>query len=151
MGSAARADKPAAASAAMARNRKRLIGWGSIIYKNNDNSGIPASRPERNGMKVEKKKDGDLLTVFIEGTLDINTAPELKKELKGELEDVNKVVFDLKNTDYTSSAGLRVFLETFQILSKKGGTISMINVNPVFYDILKLSGFVDFLDIQRAE
>ncbi len=108
-------------------------------------------RPERNGMKVEKKKDGDLLTVFIEGTLDINTAPELKKELKGELEDVNKVVFDLKNTDYTSSAGLRVFLETFQNLSKKGGTISMINVNPVFYDILKLSGFVDFLDIQRAE
>ncbi len=102
-------------------------------------------------MKVDKKKDGDLLTVSIEGSLDINTAPELKKELKGELEDVNKVVFDLKNTDYTSSAGLRVFLEAFQILEKKGGTIAMINVNKVFYDILRLSGFTDFLDIQEAE
>ena len=102
-------------------------------------------------MKVDKVKEGDLLTVSIEGTLDINTAPELKKELMGELDDVNKVVFDLLKTDYTSSAGLRVFLETFQILGKKGGTISMINVNAVFYDILKLSGFTDFLDIQKAE
>ena len=43
-------------------------------------------------MNVEKQKDGDLLTVLIVGTLDINTAPELKKQLKGVLDDVNKVV-----------------------------------------------------------
>ncbi len=101
-------------------------------------------------MNVEKKKDGDVLTVLIEGTLDINTAPELKSQLKGKLDDVNKVIFDLQKTSYTSSAGLRVLLETFQVLHAKGGTMSMINVNEVFYDILKLSGFTDFLDIQRA-
>ena len=101
-------------------------------------------------MRVEKIKNGEVLTVKIEGTLDINTAPELKKELNGELEDVMKVVFDLQKTDYTSSAGLRVLLEIFQIMSKKSGAMSMINVNKVFYDILKLSGFTDFLDIQEA-
>ena len=102
-------------------------------------------------MNVVKKKDGDVLNVAIEGSLDINTAPELKNQLKGELDDVNKVIFDLAKTEYTSSAGLRVLLETFQILHAKGGTMSMINVNGVFYDILKLSGFTDFLDIQLAE
>ena len=102
-------------------------------------------------MTVEKQKDGDVLTVKIEGTLDINTAPDLKNQMQGELDDVSKVIFDLKGTDYTSSAGLRVFLECFQILEKKGGTIAMINVNPAFYDVLKLSGFTDFLDIQRTE
>ena len=35
-------------------------------------------------MKVEKIKNGEVLTVKIEGALDINTAPELKKELNGE-------------------------------------------------------------------
>ena len=101
-------------------------------------------------MRVETIKNGEVLTVKIEGALDINTAPELKKELNGELEDVMKVVFDLQKTDYTSSAGLRVLLEIFQIMSKKSGAMSMINVNKVFYDILKLSGFTDFLDIQEA-
>ena len=101
-------------------------------------------------MNVVKQKNGDVLTVKIEGNLDINTAPELKNQLKGELDDVSKVIFDLEKTDYTSSAGLRVLLEAFQILHAKGGTMSMINVNEVFYDILKLSGFTDFLDIQLA-
>ncbi len=102
-------------------------------------------------MNVEKIKNGDVLTVKIEGALDINTAPVLKKELSGKLDDVMNVIFDLQNTNYTSSAGLRVLLEVFQIMSKKSGKMSMINVKGVFYDILKLSGFTDFLDIQKAD
>ena len=101
-------------------------------------------------MKVTKQKEGDLLTVKIEGNININTAADLRKSLKGELEGVNKVIFDLKDTDYTSSAGLRVILETYQELCKKGGTMVMENVSKDFYDILKLSGFTDFLDIRQA-
>ena len=101
-------------------------------------------------MNVEKKKDGDVLTVKIAGSLDIKTAPELRNQIIGELEGASNVVFDLKETSYTSSAGLRVLLEAFQILNAKGGSMSMVNVNDVFYDILELSGFTEFLDIQRA-
>ena len=101
-------------------------------------------------MNVEKKKDGDVLTVKIIGSLDIKTAPELRNQIIGELEGASNVVFDLKETSYTSSAGLRVLLEAFQILNAKGGSMSMVNVNDVFYDILELSGFTEFLDIQRA-
>ena len=101
-------------------------------------------------MNVEKKKDGDVLTVKIAGSLDIKTAPELRSQIIGELEGASNVVFDLKETSYTSSAGLRVLLEAFQILNAKGGSMSMVNVNDVFYDILELSGFTEFLDIQRA-
>ena len=102
-------------------------------------------------MEIIKEKDGDVLTVKILGALDIKTAPELSKELKGQLDDINHVIFDLKGTDYTSSSGLRVLLETYQVLASKEGTMVMRNVQPSFYDILKLSGFTDFIDIQKVE
>ncbi len=101
-------------------------------------------------MNVNKKKEGDVLTVIIEGALDIKTAPELSKELKGELDDVKTLVFDLAGSEYTSSSGLRVFLDAFQTISKNGGSMSMINVNKTFYDILKLTGFTDFIDIRQV-
>ncbi len=102
-------------------------------------------------MTITKKKEAELLTVAIEGALDINTAPELAKELEGELDDVNEVYFDLGKTEYTSSAGLRVLLKTFQTLEKKNGRMVLKNVNEAFYDVLKLSGFTSFLEIEKAE
>ncbi len=57
-------------------------------------------------MTITKEKNADVLTVTIEGNLDINTAPKLTEALNGELDDVNQVIFDLEKTDYTSSAGL---------------------------------------------
>ncbi len=101
-------------------------------------------------MTIKKEKEGEVLVVSIEGTMDINTAPQLTDALEGELNDVNEVHFDLAKTDYTSSAGLRVFLRTFQILDKKDGRMVIENVNETFYDILKLSGFTDFLEITKA-
>ncbi|SCX84230.1 anti-sigma B factor antagonist [Lachnospiraceae bacterium XBB2008] len=102
-------------------------------------------------MNVKKTKDGDVLTVAIEGSLDIKTSPQLKEALKGELENVSSLIFDLADCNYTSSAGLRVILESYQILSERDGGLSIINANSVLYDTLKLSGFTDFIDIKRAE
>ncbi len=102
-------------------------------------------------MKIIKQKEQDELTVKIEGALDIKTAPELSKEVMGELEGVKNLSFDLAGTDYISSSGLRVILGAFQVIAKNGGSMSIINVNEEIYDILKLSGFTDFIDIRQAQ
>lgn len=102
-------------------------------------------------MNVKKIKDGNVLTVAIEGSLDIKTSPQLKEAMKGELDDVYGLIFDLSDCTYTSSAGLRVILESYQILSDRGGNLSIINANTVLYNALKLGGFTDFIDIKRAE
>ena len=100
-------------------------------------------------MNIAKEKDGSRLTVSIEGSLDIRTAPDLSKALEGELDNVNEVYFDLSGTSYTSSAGLRVLLKTFQVMEAKDGRMVLKNVNEDLYDVLKLSGFVDFLEIEN--
>ena len=100
-------------------------------------------------MTVTKEKNGNVLNVAIEGDVDINTAPVLQQELDGELDDVTEVIFDLKNTGYTSSAGLRVFLGTYQILDDKDGRMVLKNVNESFMSILEVTGFTDFLEIEN--
>ena len=102
-------------------------------------------------MEINKEIVGDILTVKIKGSLDINTAPGLSKTLKGALDNVKEVVFDLGDSDYTSSAGLRVLLETYQIMDKKKGKMLIKNVCDALYDTLKLSGFTDFIDIHKKE
>ena len=100
-------------------------------------------------MTVEKKKDGNRLYVSIAGALDIATSPQLQAALEGELDDVSEVVFDLKETEYTSSSGLRVLLGTYQILEKKEGRMGLRNVSKPFFDILKMTGFTDFIEIEN--
>ena len=97
-------------------------------------------------MTVKKEKTGDTLLISVEGAIDINTSPQLD----GELDDVNLIIFDLKESTYTSSSGLRVMLGTYQIMEKKGGRMILRNVNKLFYDILKMSGFTDFIEIESA-
>ena len=99
-------------------------------------------------MEVTKQKNGDVLTVSISGSIDIKTAPILRQELDGELDDVNEVIFDLAETTYTSSAGLRVILGAYQILEEKDGRMVLKNVNETFMGILEMTGFTDFLDIE---
>ncbi len=100
-------------------------------------------------MTVTKEKDGNILTVTIEGEVDAKTAPQLREEMEGELDDVMEVYFDLKDCTYTSSAGLRVFLGAYQILEEKDGRMVLRGVNDAFYDILETTGFTDFLEIER--
>ena len=43
-------------------------------------------------MTVEKKMDGDTLTLSLSGRLDTTTAPDLEKVIVGELPDIQKAM-----------------------------------------------------------
>ena len=100
-------------------------------------------------MTVKKEKSGEKLTVTTEGTVDIKTAPQLRDALEGEIDDVMEVIFDLKGTDYFSSAGLRVILGVYQDLDDKDGRMVVKNVNDELMEILEMTGFTDFLEFEN--
>ena len=73
-------------------------------------------------MTINMNRDGDTLTVGLEGRPDTTTAPELESELRPALKDgVTELIIDLKALDYVSSAGLRVLLSAQKIMNKQGG------------------------------
>ncbi|MCR5237223.1 MAG: STAS domain-containing protein [Lachnospiraceae bacterium] len=96
-------------------------------------------------MTVTKKQDGNMLTVSIDGKLDALTSPQLEKEL-GNLNGIDNLVLDLKDLIYTSSAGLRVFLNAQKIMDDQGDMVIR-NANEEVMDIFKETGFDKLLYI----
>lgn len=98
-------------------------------------------------MQINQTKDGDTLTVGLEGRLDTTTAPQLEGELRTALTGVKELVMDLSKLDYVSSAGLRVLLSAQKVMNRQGSMIIR-NVKPEIMDIFDVTGFVDILNIE---
>ena len=98
-------------------------------------------------MTINKTLNGSNLLVELGGRLDTTTAPELESVIQGELNDVKELVFDFKNLEYISSAGLRVLLSAQKIMNKNG-SMKIINVNEMINEIFEVTGFIDILTVE---
>lgn len=100
-------------------------------------------------MTITKEKDHDTLTVTLKGRLDTTTAPELEKEMQTALTGITRLVFDLTELTYVSSAGLRVLLSCQKTMNKQGEMIVR-GANDDVMDIFEITGFTDILNIEKA-
>lgn len=98
-------------------------------------------------MVINKVKNGEVLTVELEGRLDTTTAPELEEALKTEFDGITKLEFDFSKLEYISSAGLRVLLSSQKVMNKQGSMVVK-NVNESINEIFEVTGFVDILTIE---
>ena len=93
-------------------------------------------------MTITKNIEGSKSTIVLGGRLDTVTAPEFECS-----ENAEELVIDLKDLDYTSSAGLRVFLKAQKIMIKKG-SLKVVNVKEEVMEIFEITGFSEMLDIE---
>ena len=98
-------------------------------------------------LNITKDGSGADLTVSLEGRLDTTTAPMLESELKGSLEGVQGLVFNMEKLQYISSAGLRVLLSTQKTMNQQG-EMKIVNVNEIVMEILDVTGFSGILTIE---
>lgn len=98
-------------------------------------------------MEINKKLEGEALTVSLIGRLDTTTAPQLEGELKDSLEGVKELTLDFAALEYISSAGLRVLLSTQKIMNVQG-SMKVINVNDEIKEVFEITGFNDILTVE---
>lgn len=106
-------------------------------------------------MELSSKTNGSVRVVAVNGSLDALTAPELADALSTELREGHTLlVADLSGLDYTSSAGLRVLLNTVKEARSKGGDLRLAGVQANVNKVLDLSGFMSimksFADVDAA-
>ena len=99
-------------------------------------------------MEITHELNDTQLTVKIAGRLDTTTSPELESFLRDKLIDVKKLIIDLSDTQYVSSAGLRVFLFAYKELNKNSGSVVLREPNVYVADVLDATGFTDFITIE---
>jgi anti-anti-sigma factor len=107
--------------------------------------------------------------IQVVGNVDSSTAGELQKKVTATIASgANKLIFDLKDVPYMSSAGLRVLLKTFQSLrgtsplekkdevyrhiadgSFHDAHLKLLNPTPRVLEVLKIAGFDMLVSVEH--
>ena len=91
--------------------------------------------------------ENNVLTFYLEGELNSYSAKSVEKEIEAVMSKntFNKIIIDLKDLVYISSAGLRIIL----IMKQKCDDTSLINTPSGVYDIFKMVGFDNLIKIEK--
>lgn len=97
------------------------------------------------------KKDG--VTIFkTDSRIDTSVAAKFESELLPLLtEGGMKLVLDCSDLTYMASSGLRVIQKAMRTLVPYKGVVKMINVNPNVYQVLEMTGFPQFMEIEKKK
>lgn len=103
-------------------------------------------------LEIVTKEVNDVVVFDLIGNLDTNTAPDAETSINNYLESgTKKMVINLGQTKYVSSAGLRIFLATAKKMTASGGAVKLCSPNEVVQEILDISGFSSILDVKGSE
>ena len=99
-------------------------------------------------IKIEHGKE---MTIKFAGRLDTVSSLELSKKLESEEIKEELVIFDMKETEYVSSAGLRLLISLKKTLAEQNKSLEIHNLNDIFlilnqYKKLFVKLFVDVLN-----
>ena len=97
------------------------------------------------------KEDGK--TIIKTGSrIDTMNADELEKDIQPALqEDGINLEMDCSELTYMASSGLRVIQKAMRTLVPYKGEVKLINVNPSIYEVLEMTGFPQFMKIERKK
>ena len=103
-------------------------------------------------LELITKEINNVLVIDLKGNLDTNTSPDAETRINNYLESgTTKIVINLEQTNYVSSAGLRIFLATAKNITAANGALKLCSPNDVVKEILYISGFSTILDVKPSE
>jgi len=90
--------------------------------------------------------------VSIAGSLDSNTAQQLQQSVDTEINDsVATVIFDFKDLDFLSSAGLRVIFKTKKAMDNCGGKFLLVNLQPQIKKVFEIIKALDGMNVFKDQ
>lgn len=100
-------------------------------------------------MEYEINDNGEIVEINVKGRLDTATAPILEEALKEKLNEMTgRLVFNIPELTYVSSAGLRTFLALSKLTADRGG-VSLRNVSDDIMEIFEMTGFDAILNFEE--
>jgi anti-sigma B factor antagonist len=97
-------------------------------------------------MEITQREVGDVTVVEVSGEIDGSTAPEAQAQIVPLAQAGAKVVIDMSNVGYMSSAGLRMLLVVYRTVAGQGGEVALSGLSQDLEDTMSLTGFLDFFD-----
>lgn len=98
-------------------------------------------------MTINIQKENDQVLLTVAGRLDTVTAPQLEQAFAEQVLPTDRVVLDLGEVAYISSAGLRVLLGAQKCLQTQG-SLTLKNVCEPVMEVFEMTGFAEILTIE---
>ncbi len=97
------------------------------------------------GIQVSVEKVGphsDISIIQVGGYIDTTTSSELERALDSLLKSgIVKIIIDLGNVDYISSAGWGIFISEIKGIRERGGDLKLARMIPDVYEVFELLEF----------
>ncbi|MFM1770405.1 MAG: hypothetical protein RJA22_2934 [Verrucomicrobiota bacterium] len=102
-------------------------------------------------MDLQTQPEGNILILSIAGKLDAVTTPQFEQKIR-ELIDggTQRILVDLDQLDYISSAGLRGLLLLSKLLKAKGGQAGVANIKGNVRSVFEMSAFATILPVSES-
>ncbi|GEO82303.1 STAS domain-containing protein [Pararhodospirillum oryzae] len=99
-------------------------------------------------MKVTATQEGSVTIVAIEGKIDTDTCDDVEAALLAHInKGAKRLVIDLADVTYVSSAGLRAVLIVGKKIKSLQGKMAFCTLRPVIWDVFEASGFTSILTV----
>jgi anti-sigma B factor antagonist len=93
---------------------------------------------------IESGDETQITIVEVIGDIDGKTAPDVQAQTLEAAKSTSKLILDLTQVPYMSSAGLRVMLSAYRYISSQQGQVVLVGLCENIKDTMSVTGFLDF-------
>ena len=95
-------------------------------------------------MNINTKTIEEITVVELAGDIDAKTAPEVQQQVIPLATPGSKILLDMSDVPYMSSAGLRMLLSLYRQTAAKEGKLLLVGLSEEITDTMAVTGFLDF-------
>ncbi len=96
-------------------------------------------------MAITTKKQGEVCIIELDGEIDASTAPDISSKVLDISKSNDKILLDLTDVSYMSSAGLRMLLKLYRtVTAAESGQLVLVGLSEEIKDTMEVTGFLQF-------
>jgi anti-sigma B factor antagonist len=90
-------------------------------------------------MSIRVVEDNGAITLYLDGEVDLETSPSLRRELLAQLQHGKPVLVDLAEVSYMDSSGVACLVEAFQRARDRKLEFALVRVSAPVLKVLQLA------------
>jgi anti-sigma B factor antagonist len=103
-------------------------------------------------MDIQKRIEGDIAILSLEGRLDLSSAPALKETSKEVLaHQSKKMILNLGRVDFINSSGLGALVSVLKEVRSNQGSMKLTNLAPYVKEIFDITQLSNIFEIYSDE
>jgi len=103
-------------------------------------------------LEISQRKEEGIIILAVKGKINVETAPMFRKSLQEQMDnDKNKIVINMKELDYLSSAGIREFMLTYHQIKNTQEQIVLCRLQDAVRNVFKVTRLDSYFEIFDTE